>query len=346
MTVGGCAAPGTPPDRSVAAAWESRQQEATSVGEPERAQPVAPPSRASASAARGEPAIATVDGRPIPRSRVVDTLLRWHGANVLEQLIALETAEAAATKQGLTITQADVDREYERALRRVVDPLSSVTPKSFDHEAAERLLEAVLAQRNISRGQFDLIMRRNAHVRKIVESQQAFTEEQLQQEFQRLYGKRVRVRHIQLAALREVEQVKERLAQGDDFGELAARFSANTASAQANGSLDPLSVEDDRLPELFRQTAFALGEGEVSSAVRIGEWYHLIKLEEILPPQEADFDRVRDGLARSLRDRVTEPAMFEMFEKLFEQATIRILDPVLKEAFDKRHPGRTGEPGG
>ncbi|MGB2987046.1 MAG: peptidylprolyl isomerase [Phycisphaerae bacterium] len=340
VVLSGCASQDHAPAGSVAAAWERQGRTEASPARADDARPVAKVANGAREDATSDPPIATVDGRRIPRNRVVDLLLRSHGASALEQLIGLETAATAATKKGLTITQTDVGREYDRALRRLADPLSPVTPQTFDRKAARRLLETVLVQRNISREEFDLIMRRNAHLRKIVESEQVFTEEQLRREFRRVYGKRVRVRHIQLATLREVEQVKERLADGEGFGELAARYSANTASAKANGLLDPFSAEDEELPALFRQVAFTLKPGEVSSAVRVGEWYYLIKMEKLLPPENRDFEQVRGELERTLRERVTDPAMFQLFEKLFQQATIQIHDPVLKEAFDKKHPDR------
>jgi parvulin-like peptidyl-prolyl isomerase len=323
----------------VSSAWGSQGRPEPSKAQAERQHP--PLSDGSLQQDEGPAiAVATVNGREIPRARLTSLLLRSHGILVLEQLIGLETAEAAATARGLTVTQADVDREYDRALRRLGDPLSSVTPQDSDRQSAERLLEAVLAQRRVSREEFDLIMRRNAYLRKIVESRQVFTEEQVRQEFQRNYGKRVQVRHIQLATLREVEQVKERLAGGEDFGELATRYSANTASAKEGGLLAPFSEEDETVPSLFRRVAFALGEGGVSDALRVDEWYHLIKLEKVIPSEDVAYERVREEVVRSLRERVTEPAMFELFAELFDGATIEIHDAALRESFLEKHSDR------
>ncbi len=193
----------------------------------------------------GDVPIATVNGKPILRDRVIGLLLRSHGAGVLEQLIGLETAAMAAAEKGLTITGADVDREYGRALRRLADPLASVTSTPFDRDAAEDLLETVLRTRNISREEFAIIMRRNAYLRKVIRAEHVVTEAQLREEFQRQYGQRIQVRHVQLASLSEVERVRERLAAGEDFGELAGRYSANAASARVGGLLEPFSAEND-----------------------------------------------------------------------------------------------------
>lgn len=340
LVLSGCAARSWAVTGSVATAWQERDQRNAASATTSRDRSPRIVTNRPQQVPPNEAVIATVNGRPIPRARMVDLLLRSRGSEVLEQLIGLETAQMAASERGLTISRADVDREARRALRRLADPLSSVTPDQFDRRAAERLLDTVLAERGMSREEFDIVMRRNAFLRKIVESELALTEEQLREEFRRVYGKRVQVRHIQLATLAEVARVKERLAAGEDFGELAGRYSANVASAASRGLLEPFSAGDEELPALFREVSFSLKPGEISDTTRVGEWYHLIKSEKVLSAQQRDLANVRDELERSLRERVTEPAMFALFENLFLNASIEINDPLLAEAFDKKQARR------
>lgn len=334
----GCSAPAQAPIGSVGTVWQQRGH-ATPAPQPQRR--LDQETRTIHESVDAiEPVIATVNGQPITRQRVIGLLLESRGVGILEQLIGLETAIRAASRRGLVVTQSDLDREHDRALRNLSDPLSSVTPSLSDREEAERLLDQVLAQRNMSRSEFDIITRRNAYLRKLAESELLITEAQLRREYERIYGERVQVRHIQLATLPEVTRIRERLAKGEDFAELAARYSANTSSAQAGGLLDPFSAGDENLPAALRQTAFALEPGEVSSTVRVGEWYHLLTLENRLPAEARDFAAVRDDLERSLRDRLTQSAMFTLFEKLFRDATIEIHDPDLDSAFRRKHPDR------
>jgi foldase protein PrsA len=337
----GCAARDRQPADSVASAWRQQEQGKTPLANTYRERAATDVRRSGRTAAPSESPIATVNGRPISRRHFDELLLRSHGVAVLEQLVGLEATATAAEERGLTVSPLDVDQEYERALRRLANPLSSVTSEALDRVTAERLLDTVLSSRNVSREEFDIVTRRNAYLRKIVESEQVFTEDELRREYERLYGQRVQVRHIQLATLADVEQVKDRLARGEDFGELATRYSAHRSSAKAGGRLDPFSAEDEDVPALLRQVAFSLQPGEVSSAVRVGEWYHLIMLESQLEAEDVEFGRVRELVEHRLRERVTEPAMFDLFEKLFRQATIEVHDPLLGQAFDARHSGRT-----
>lgn len=333
----GCSTP--EPSPSVGSAWERRGR---IVSEPAREYRERNSVSAGPLGVRGEAdaAIATVNGRPISRRLLMDMLIRSRGAGVLEQLVGLETASAAVARLALRVTETDVERERELSLRRLSDPLSSITPGAFDREAAERLLDAVLAGKNMSRDEFEIVTRRNAHLRKIVESQQSFTEVQLQAEFRRVYGRRAVVRHIQLGTPADVERVRALLDSGERFDTLAGRYSANTASASQGGLLEPFWAGDEALPGAFRDAAFSLAPGEVSSAVRIGQWYHLIRLDEILPAERHDLAAVQGKLERSLSERETEPAMFALFEKLFREATIEIHDPVLAEMFSRNRRDR------
>ncbi len=249
----------------------------------------------------------------------------------------------ATEAKDITVSEADVSWERERALRRLSDPLAAVTPGPLDIQSAERLLDSVLQERNLSREEFDMVIRRNAHLRMLAAAEVSVTDEDLRREFDRLYGPRVYVRHIQMANLNEVQRAKERLAAGEPFADVATQLSANTGSASRGGLLEPFSAGDDEVPSALREAAFALQPGQVSEAIRVGQWYHLLQLESVVPPLSEDFEQVREGLTRSYFARITEPRMFELFEKLFRDATIEVHDPLLRVEFEKRHPATEGK---
>ncbi len=280
--------------------------------------------------------IATVNGQPISRASAVDLLLQSHGPALLEQIVVLTAAEREAAEKGLSVTPADIDRELDLALRQLINPQLPVAPLEFDRGAAERVLDAVLDERNISRAEFMIGMRRNACLRKLVEAEQRTDAEDLRAEYERTYGARVQIRHIQLATLADVARAKDRLAAGMDFAEAARHFSANTASAPRGGLLEPFSAGDEEVPPALREAAFRLSPGEVSSAIRVGEWYHLLKFETSLPAEYPPLTNVRAELEVKLRERSAGPAMQQLYERLFREADVRVHDPVLKAAFEAK----------
>ncbi len=337
VVAGGCAGGDTKPQDSVATAWAGRDGTPASPSIEFRERSQGDAARNPAKPEAADSTVAVVDGRPIGRNQVVDLLLRSHGAGVLEQLIGLELAKQAATAKGLSVSEAEVDFEFDLALRRLSDPLASIQAGAFDRAAAEAVLQTVLSERNISREEFLVTLRRNAYLRKLVQSQQVITEEEVRREFSRRFGERVQVRHIQLASAAEAGRVQDRLSAGEDFAELAGRYSANSTSAGKQGLLEPFAADDEDIPAAFRQTAFALNPGQVSHVIRVGEWHHLLRLERKLPAEPRDFEQVRGELERDLRLRVSETAMRVLHERQMKDAVIEVRDPVLREDYERRH---------
>ncbi|GIW76263.1 MAG: hypothetical protein KatS3mg104_1326 [Phycisphaerae bacterium] len=84
--------------------------------------------------------------------------------------------------------------------------------------------------------------------------------------------------------------------------------------------------------------AFSLKEGEVSDVVQAGGSYHLIKLEQRIPPKAVKYEDVKDSLRESIRDQMVIEAFKEIRNRLAQQAlaTLKIDDPVLQRAFEQK----------
>ncbi len=296
------------------------------------------PQVASRKTDAGGTPLAVVNGQPISRQRVVDLLLEAHGPGMLEQLVVLEAARQRVTAAGLTVGQAEIDSEYDAALRLLIDPLAGVTEGGFDRDAARRVLDAVLAERNVSFAEFMLGMERNACLRALAQARTSFSEADLRTELQRAYGERVVLRHIQLATTADVARVRAELARGKDFAEAARTHSANLVTAAAGGLLPPLALDDPDLPAALRETAQRLQPSEAAEAVHLGQWYHLLRLEQRLPAETRTLENVRGELERRLLRRRIGPAMQELYQELLRGAEVEILDPVLRTAYERSHP--------
>jgi foldase protein PrsA len=335
-----CVAPARERTSTVTDAWDQRQQAPAPEPRPDLAAEPNWPAPTAPTTSSVEERIATVDGKPVARSQVVDLLLRGHGSGILEQIVVLQRAKDLAAERGINVTRADVEREYERALRRLIDPLFTKSPESFDHDAADRVLARVLSERNISREEYMMGMRRNAYLRALVQADMQISDGVLRDEYARAYSERASVRHVQVASAREAARVHELLNAGKSFELVAKQYSANTATAPNGGMLEPFSQYEEDVPALFRETAFKLKPGQVSATIRIGAWYHILRLEGRLPAQDLDFEKVRDKLRRRILEQRTEPAMQKLYEELFREADVRIHDPALREAFEAKHPER------
>ena len=338
---GGCRTTEKPVSRQVGDAWAAQSGNGAVPPAPGATPTAAGSPELVGLAGIADDAIAYVDGQPISRTRMVELLLAGHGVGILEQLVVLERAKGVVAEQGLVVTQADVDAEYERSLRNLLGPLESAEDGApFDWEGAERVLDEVLARRNLSRAECMAMVSRNAFLRAIVRANMSFTDAQLREEFERCFGPRVEVRHIQLASLAEAERVLGLLRAGDDFASLATRYSANPRTAPGGGLLRPFSAGDAEAPAVLRDAAFRMEVGEVSNPIRVDDWHHVIRIERKLPPEMRSFAEVRPELEERLRERLTAPAMQTLYGTLFEQADIHINDPILAAEFARKHPRR------
>lgn len=277
--------------------------------------------------------LATVNGRPIERARMIELLLRSHGLDLLEQLIAREAAIELAEKKGIAVTADDIQREYYRSLGRLADPLATITPKHFDRINAEELLRQLLAERDMSRRELMVIVERNAYLRKIAASELVLSPTQVSEEFRRMYGPQVEISHIQMGSLQDVTRVREQLALGVSFEDAAKQLSANRASAVTGGRLTPFSANDHTVPKAIRQQAFQLAVSEVSETIRVGPWFHLIRVERFVPAADVSLADVRDVVVRQARERLAEQAMRRQYEAIIKEAVVEIHDPVLRALY-------------
>ncbi len=342
----GCEVPPRSGGVNVAQAWEARQtraeEPATDGGSasPDGSEPASAGSGSAPSSADGPP-VATVNGTPIDRRKLIDLLLEGQGAAAAELLMRLELARAATRAAGLSVSQGDIDNEYAIALRALVTPVGDDDEASFNRREAERLLDDMLPRRGISRRQFMLKVEHDAHVRKLAAAQVQVSEEQVAAEQERAYGERVQVRHIQCSSLDEVSTVRRRLKAGDDFELLARKYSRNNLTAPAGGLLPPFSRHDDDVPALLRAAAFDLKAGQLSENIYEDGVYQIIRCERRIPGRAggglfADKNALRERVRRRLEDE----KMQQIAADLFDKARIDVADPRIAAQLRQKYPNK------
>jgi peptidyl-prolyl cis-trans isomerase D len=118
----------------------------------------------------------------------------------------------------------------------------------------------------------------------------------------------------QANALREAETLREQLAGGADFAELATAHSDDPGSATEGGDLG--WVERGIMVPEFEEAAFALEAGQVSGPVKTDFGYHLIEVTAVRGDTESGFDDVRADVEASLRRVEAENLYFDYAERL------------------------------
>jgi len=278
-------------------------------------------------------ALVIVNGESISRTDVVKTLMEAHGLAITQQLIVLELAKQETRRRGLEVTPADVETEFASSLNQIAPGVDA----SVSHESKLEALRLMLEQKNISMTEFMIGMERNAHLRKAVSQELTLNDATLREEFARTYGEKAVVRHIQIdiSDAGALNGVLDQLAAGKDFAEVARNLSQNAETAPRGGEMAPFTFDDATVPAALREAAFALRVGEVSAPIRTERRYHILKLERRIPPENVEFEDVREKVQARMLERVIPRQMGQLAQELFQKAKIRFLDPKLKAEFEE-----------
>lgn len=122
------------------------------------------------------------------------------------------------------------------------------------------------------------------------------------------------------AAREQAAELRERLASGADFAELAVEFSSDTGSKDQGGDLG--WIERGQMAPDFEEALFALDEGEISQPVVTEFGVHLIRATEVKAEQvrTLDDEGVREQLLNRYHERERALRMQEMQEQLDQLA--------------------------
>jgi len=291
--------------------------------EPERsATPASPaPSRSAL--------LARVNGQALPIAPLNDALLSDYGLPIAQQFIADEVVRQELIRQGMAteVTDMEVEAETARALGQIFRFLESPSQSQL-----EGLLQQFLRKNNFTRRQWDATMRRNAQLARLAAPKVNVTEEQLRSAYYQIYGARRIVRHIQVESMAKAQKVLDELEAGKDFASLAETYSASPTGKEG-GLLPPISMKDPpkRIPPALLQVAMAMEKpGEISNPIQTGTSFHILKYEELVPPEGVTFEEVRDKLVSVVRDQQIGQMQQEILADLIGQAEIEYVNPIIR----------------
>lgn len=284
---------------------------------------------------RVEEPVAVVNGKPIERDQLVKPLVEAYGLNLLLQIIQLELARQDAAGAGLTVSPNDVTKER------------AIMLKGFFPDAEQgdydQLLAQLLKQQNITPPQWQILLETNAHLRKMAEPLCAgkISEDNIKQAFDLQYGGLVKIRDIQVSNIAEAQEVKRRLADNEKFEDVARALSKDPRTAGLGGDWPAFSAKSTTVSDIIKQQAFTLKVGEVSDALNTEGVFHIIKVEERIPPKVAKLDASTHAyLLNALMEGFVQDTMKRLRNQLAQEALqpniMQIRDPELKRQFDQK----------
>ena len=265
--------------------------------------------------------VAKAGDTEITRGQINEMLFDSFALRILQQEIFLTLVRQRAESEGLQIGPGELAQAKNLALARL---LPQGTP-----EQRLQALSQVLAQQRVSPLEYNMSIERGLYLRRLGERDLKVTEEDLEKAFRFKYGERVSVRHIQTRRLQDVEEARSRLDGGEEFAKVAAAVSENRRTAANGGFLPEFARDTEAIPEEFREVAFKLEPGELSGTIRVKEFFHIIKLEKHIAPQDTDLDTVRAELTQEVKEQKLQVRMNGIAQEITQPSKFQILDPLL-----------------
>ena len=239
--------------------------------------------------------VAKVDGEKILQTELDEALRDQYGAAVLDTLITNKIVELEAKKQNITVSEETIQSEYDELVESYggEDAIKEVyEANGLTEEAVKENIRTYQLTKNVIAASLDI------------------TDEEIEQYFEDnkdLYGQEEQVvaSHILLEDKETANEVLAKVKAGEDFAELAKEYSTDTSTNEDGGDLGYISRNE--MDEAFEEAAFALEKGAVSDVVQTAEGYHIIKVTNKVPAEEAVFEDVKDEVyADLLESRVSE----------------------------------------
>ncbi len=255
---------------------------------------------------------------------------------VLEQMILKQAQEDLASQLGIRIRDEEVNERLQAIAQQnnldlitLRQRLETQEPGSFT-----RLRDSVRDELSIEE------LRNQEVVQRI-----RVTPEEVKNFVNRKMGNtgnntRYKVQHLlialpesptpeQISATRDkAKMVWQNLVNGDDFAQLAIRYSADS-KALSGGDLGWLDTNE--LPGFLEETIVALDEGKVSEPVQSGLGFHIVKVNGIEKTTNAAIPAdVEQQAVRVLRQQKGNSLYEQWLRRVRDEAYVNILAPEYK----------------
>jgi peptidyl-prolyl cis-trans isomerase C len=136
----------------------------------------------------------------------------------------------------------------------------------------------------------------------------------------------VRARHILLESKEKAREVFEKIAHGDDFVELAKRYSRDPDTKNQGGDLGFFAR--GQMPPPFEEAVFKLANGEVAQPFQTQFGWHVARLDERREQPPPAFEEVKDRI----RTTIIHQKAKQIVTDLRGKAQIEYVDPEFKGA--------------
>jgi len=235
--------------------------------------------------------VAKIGDHVITKDELYEYLVAENGVQVLEAMISEKIVAIEAEKQKISVSDEDIDAEIKEIIANY---------------GGEEVFNQAMEYYGYTLDDVKKNITTNTQIRKLLEPSITVTEEEMKDYFEEnkeSFGQKEQVKasHILVETEEEAKAIKEKLAAGEDFAELAKEYSTDEGSKLLGGDLGYF-VRTEMVPS-FADAAFSLQIGEISEPVKSEFGYHIIKVEDKKEGKEAKYEENKDMIRDILIDQ-------------------------------------------
>lgn len=278
-------------------------------------------------ACSGGGAVATVNGQPISRDTFNQRLESSPmGRQVLQQLVQETLIEEYAKQNNITVTDAEIDAR-ENQIK------ANFPSGSWDE---------MLKSRGLSEADVRSALREQVILDKALAKDVTITPAQVKDYFNKNHAsfdkpEEVTARHILVPTLALANQIEADLKAGQNFSDLAKKYSTDPGSKEKGGELG--AFRRGQMVPAFDKYAFSAPIGQISPPIKSPFGYHVIQVESRTPGQKATLASATPQIMDTLRQQQEAPLIQPFLQGLQQKATIVVNDQQFAGLFATPVPG-------
>lgn len=301
---------------------------------------------ASKEIVKNDPLVLTVNGNPVTRTdidRIIALMITQLPKHMETEKLKAKTEESARDKM------VELTLLYEAGLKSL--------PQDFDKKLADLFqekrskfttvagFEYSLQKLGMTEADYKAFLRKELIVNNYVKSNYidkvTITDQEITDFYQdKKDGFKTReesrkVSHIlveadakaspeqKTAAREKADKLRERVAKGEDFAEVARKESTDT-TARLGGSLDYISK--GQMPPAFEKAAYALKAGEISPVVETPVGFHIIQINDIKAAEFEPLSAVKEKIREHLKTIEAKKRLNSYLATAKEKAVITVAE--------------------
>lgn len=247
--------------------------------------------------------VAVVGDEKITKDQLYKALVEVNGEQVLNSLIIKKIIQLEAKKQNVKVTKDEIQNELN---------------KTIENFGSEEAFKNALEYYGITEESFKEDIELNLYVSKLLESKVEITEDEMKDYFEEnkddfKQEEQVKARHILVEDEETAKEIKQKLANGEDFEKLVKEYSTDTGTKEKGGDLGFFS-KGEMLKE-FEEVAFSLKVGEISDPVKTKYGYHIIKVEDRKEAKEANYEENKEAI----REKLFEEKLPDVYQSWIQE---------------------------